>query len=658
MRHLFTLIFLLIETACLSQVNDSISLELRKASHDSIRCRIIHDYIGNIFDLEEKLRYNKELERIVEKNLAKKNIGADERKTFLKQKANVLNYYGYYHQNAKFRNIQLAIQYHRESIKISKEIGDEESVATAYCNIGFAYEDLGNLGQAIDHYHKALKIFRKFNDDASISIVLNNIGYTFQSQKNYEKALKYYFESLDHYKKAKKGVEDHTMALFYNNIGLVYNMTGRAELGLEYYQRALEMFIRVKHRYGEGLVLNNIGDTFLQRFNTSEKNDPLLLQKALENFEQSLAIWNELEDWISKSVTLKNIGTVYLDMGQVDRAIDYGLESYQLAQKIGFPKSIMTSSHLLYDAYKRNNDYKNAFRFSELYHKMSDSIVNQENRKLILEKDFTYQYDKKEAILKEKAKANEKRHRIVLISTLSISGLIVLFFFIWLYYYKKRKATEKLLHEKQLSLEVAEAERRRISADLHDDLGSGIAGLAVASGLLAKSDSLDEMRNDALKIAENSQKVSRRLSEVIWELNMEHDNLEDLLLFIQKMGKNYFKDTAVSFSMILPLDIPHVKVPGYARRQIYLAAKECFHNVIKHSGADNARCEATFNNRLVLKISDNGTGFDTENKAGGEGLKNLQYRLDKLDGTVAIQSSTGGTTITLSVPIDSNIKNK
>ncbi|MGQ3088985.1 MAG: hypothetical protein ACT6RA_17705, partial [Flavobacterium sp.] len=90
------------------------------------------------------------------------------------------------------------------------------------------------------------------------------------------------------------------------------------------------------------------------------------------------------------------------------------------------------------------------------------------------------------ALMIQKAKANEKRNTIILISTAAIAGLILIFIFIWLHFYKKRKATEELLRQKQLSLDVAESERRRISADLHDDLGSGIAGLAIATGLLAK----------------------------------------------------------------------------------------------------------------------------------------------------------------------------
>ncbi|MGQ3088986.1 sensor histidine kinase, partial [Flavobacterium sp.] len=165
------------------------------------------------------------------------------------------------------------------------------------------------------------------------------------------------------------------------------------------------------------------------------------------------------------------------------------------------------------------------------------------------------------------------------------------------------------------------------------------------------------IRRDAVKIAENSQKVSRRLSEVIWELNMEHDNLEDLLLFIQKQGKDHFSATGINFSMILPLDIPKIDVPGYARRQIYLAVKECFHNIVKHSDADTARCEAEFNERLTLIISDNGKGFDIGSKSGGEGLKNLKYRLAKIDGDADIRSSSAGTVITLSMSINTKYHN-
>jgi signal transduction histidine kinase len=652
MRKLLIIAAFFFSIVSLAQDGKELSSQLKAASHDTIRCRILSDHISASFDLDEKLKYNRELEKLVAKNLAKGSISEEEERVFISRKVAVLGNYGYYYQNAKFPKIDLAIEYHKKSMLLAEEIGDQESVAAAYTNIGFAYEDIGNLQLAIDYYHKALNIFRSQKDDISTSIVLNNIGYVFQSQKNYDKALKYYFEGLELYKKAMNGKEDQSLAMYYNNIGLLYNKTGKLEQATTYYEKALAIFVRMKHSEGEGMVLNNIGDNYLHQYKNSKENHPELLDKALADLEKAVAIFNEIEDWESKSITLKNIGTAYLNKGQVDKAIAYGQESYEIAKKVGFPKSIKTSSLLLYDAYERKGDYKNAFLFYKLFHKMDDSIASEQNKKQLIEKDFAYQYDKKEAILKEKARSESKRQSIILIAVSSILGLILLFFFIWLHYYKKKKTAEKLLREKQISLEVAESERRRISADLHDDLGSGIAGLAIATALLAKTESIDELRSDAIKISESSQKVSRRLSEVIWELNMEHDNLEDLLLFIQKQGKNHFAGTGINFSMILPLEIPAIKVPGYARRQVYLAVKECFHNIIKHSGADMARCEAEFSDKLTLKISDNGKGFDTSGKFAGEGLKNLQYRLDKLNGSVNIASSPDGTTITLSVSLD------
>jgi len=651
-RYLLFILISLLASKCFSQDSKSLKLALKKASHDTVRCRLIHEYISELYDFDDKLKYNLELEKIVDKNLSDNDLNEAERKVFIHHKTNVLNVYGYYYQNAKFPKLELAIKYHLESVKLSREIGDEESIGSSYCNIGFAYEDQGNLRLAIDYYDKALHIFRKHDDKLLEAVVLNNLAYTYQSQKNYDIALKYFFEALEIRKQALDGKEDPNLAMCYNNIGLVYNKTGKLEKSQEYYKKALDIFVRMKHRYGEGLVLNNIGDNYLQRYNKPEKGETGLLDKAMEHFEKSLTIWNEEEDWESKSITLKNIGTVFLNRGDIAKAISYGQESYELAKKVGFPKSLKTSSLLLYDAYERNGDYKNAYFFYKLYHKMDDSITNEENKKQLIERDFEYQYDKKEALMVQKAKANEKRNTIILISTAAIACLILIFIFIWLHFYKKRKTTEALLRQKQLSLDVAESERRRISADLHDDLGSGIAGLAIATGLLAKSRDIDEIRRDAVKIAENSQRVSRRLSEVIWELNMEHDNLEDLLLFIQKQGKDHFSATGINFSMILPLDIPRIEVPGYARRQIYLAVKECFHNIVKHSAADAVRCQAEFNERLSLTISDNGKGFDIASKSGGEGLKNLKYRLAKIDGDADIRSASTGTVITLSMPIN------
>lgn len=635
--------------------NDSISENINKAAHDSIRCRILSNYIDELFDYDEILKYNKQLEKIVEKNLNRENISADEKKTFLLYKVSVFGNYGYHYQNAKFPKIQLALDYYRKSIQVAEQVGDQEGVARAYANMAFAYEDIGNIKKAADYYHEALKRYRKLKKEEVIASVLNNIGFMFQSQNDYETALKYFTESLKLQQKLKKE-EDYKIAFAYNNIGLVYNNTNKLSESLEYFQKAYSILKKVKHKYGQGLLLNNIGDNYLRRSDTNSKNTAQMeksLATALEHFEASLAVWNELEDWESKSITLRNIGTVYLRLNQADKAIKYGEQSLELARKTAFPKPIMSGANLLYSAYKKKGDYRKSLEMYELFKKMDDSIANQNNRKKIIEKGFAYEYDKKEAIFKEHAKAEKDRDRVIFTSIITVLILLLGFSLIWVYFYRKKKRAEQLLMERELSLEIAEAERRRISADLHDDLGAGIAGIALLSNKIIKEPNLETVKIDTKKIAENTKRVSEKLTEVIWELNSEHDNLEHLLLFIQKQGSLLFKEANIDFSMIIPLDIPPISLNSYQRKQIYLITKECFHNIKKHADASSVRCKVDLQDDLVLEINDNGKGFDVEeklNNANGEGLKNIKYRLENLKGKVQMTSSNQGTKIILTIP--------
>jgi signal transduction histidine kinase len=67
------------------------------------------------------------------------------------------------------------------------------------------------------------------------------------------------------------------------------------------------------------------------------------------------------------------------------------------------------------------------------------------------------------------------------------------------------------------------------------------------------------------------------------------------------------------------------------------------HNSIKHGKASVIRIElSSFNeNNLSIIYEDNGLGFDTSQYTDGLGLKNLQTRIEKYNGTVTIESAIG-----------------
>ena len=635
----------------------SLKERLVKASHDSIRCRILSDEISNTDDYDQKLMLNQKLEALVEKNLKSSILSEEAERKFLSSKITYLSNYGYIYQNAKFRDINCALKYYDQTIPIANSIGDEEGIARVYTNTGFAYEDLGNLPKAIDYYQKALRLYRKQNNLNSISVVLNNLGYVFQSQKEYEKSIKYFEECLELQNKTEKKNEQ-LVGFLYNNIGMSYNSLGKHKRALHYYKKAFVLFKEIKYEYGIGLLLNNIGENYMQQFN--ERTDKHsteakeLLDRATSNYNESLLIWEKQEDWVSKSITLKNLGMTALNQKQYDKAIRLGVQSIELAKQTGLPKAIRSGSELLYKAYKEKGDYKNAFEMLQQYTTLNDSLVNENNRKEILEKGFAYEYSKKEILLKAQAKVQRQKNNFIYGIIIALLFLLVLFSSIWFYYYKKKQKTDKTLREAQLFLEIAAAERRRISADLHDDLGVGISTITLLSNRIKRQESIPEIRIDAQNIIENTKKVSQKLTEVIWELNEEHNNLEHLLLFIQKQGNTIFKETNITFSMIIPLEIPKVFFSSNQRKQIYLAVKECFNNAIKHSYATKVTCKIVFNGKLFFEIMDDGIGFDVTEKmsAGvGEGLKNLQYRLHNVKGELEFESSNKGTKIRIQFPL-------
>jgi signal transduction histidine kinase len=83
---------------------------------------------------------------------------------------------------------------------------------------------------------------------------------------------------------------------------------------------------------------------------------------------------------------------------------------------------------------------------------------------------------------------------------------------------------------------------------------------------------------------------------------------------------------------------------------LFRIIQESVNNIIRHSGATSIEFEArNEKGKLVVRISDNGKGFDTNAEAGGMGLRNLASRSKMIDAKIRITSSPGkGTTIILS----------
>ena len=236
-------------------------------------------------------------------------------------------------------------------------------------------------------------------------------------------------------------------------------------------------------------------------------------------------------------------------------------------------------------------------------------------------------------------------------------GLVIelIFFLAGLTYKNKITLIEKVMESERLKLEnerkelekqmavlaAQQEERGRISADMHDELGSGMTTIRLMSEI-AK----EKMKADAPveidKISASSNDLLNKMNAIIWSMNSSNDTVDNLISYTRAYAIEYFEGTSIQCKINTPVNIPTKEISGDKRRNIFLCIKETLNNALKHSKATEMIITISVNHSLVIKITDNGIGFDAERtRQFGNGLKNISRRMKNIGGTYTITSNSG-----------------
>jgi signal transduction histidine kinase len=224
--------------------------------------------------------------------------------------------------------------------------------------------------------------------------------------------------------------------------------------------------------------------------------------------------------------------------------------------------------------------------------------------------------------------------------------LAAIFFFVVRYVSTRKLREQLLILEKEKAIET---ERARISRDMHDDLGSGLTKIAILSEVTQRQLQQPEKAEQQLHtISDSARTLIDNLSEIIWTLNPQHDNLDSLMAYIRDYATRYFDGMDVSAMFDYPSLIPQIHLTDQQRRSIFLVVKESLNNISKHAKATRVNIELKIKpNIFQILISDSGNGFDILNpRAGGNGLKNMSHRMHEVSGEYTITSVIGKGTIT------------
>jgi signal transduction histidine kinase len=205
---------------------------------------------------------------------------------------------------------------------------------------------------------------------------------------------------------------------------------------------------------------------------------------------------------------------------------------------------------------------------------------------------------------------------------------------------------ERKEFEKQVAiLEAKQQERNRISADMHDELGSGVTAIRLMSEIVKaklKEDSLPEID----KISHSANELLGKMNTIIWTMVSSNDTVESLIAYIRAYAVEFFENTSIDCQFSLPMQIGSLALSGEKRRNIFLSVKEALNNVLKHSQASVVRIEISVSDKLVIEIADNGVGINMDQlRKFGNGLQNMKKRIASAGGEFLISNNEGTKTI-------------
>ena len=275
--------------------------------------------------------------------------------------------------------------------------------------------------------------------------------------------------------------------------------------------------------------------------------------------------------------------------------------------------------------------------------------------------------------------------RRLVVHSFVIGGIIVLLFgavLIWskALQWQVQERTRKLeaeIRDRQRAefQQAAEAERSRIARDLHDGLGTGLTELSLlaSAGLrrdearqpethdgygpakagLEQFQDAEKIRNRFDAIAGKARALVSDLDVIVWAIDPKRNSLQSFADYVGGYARELLSPSAIVLRLRIQTESDAVALAEGVRHSLFLAVKEALNNVIRHASATEVELHISqLDDRLHIVITDNGRGFDWNSVQRGNGLTNLQERLQAMRGECRFESHPGsGTAVKFFVPL-------
>ncbi len=558
--------------------------------------------------------------------------------------------------------------------------------AHALNNLGLVYDNQGGFEKSIEYYKKAGILYKKLQDVLMQGVVKMNIGVILKKKGQYLESLRYLTEAATNFEKNDNLFQ---LAEAYSNIARIQKQFGDVDKALGFYHKALQIRVKLNDKGGQASILNNLGGIYY---------DLGKLEDAIEYYQRALTLMSHYAVRNS-GIVMHNLGRSYAKLGQTNearkfflQALDFKTElcdSHEIVitltelakfeleighkeQAFKYLKSSAPFLNVTKSKTKRIDNYDAWKEYYKSIGRLDSAIYYLEKSEDLKQQISNESYLKELALLQEKFESNskdrtitslksnskEKEEKIGSLSALanslkknllviSVSFAFLLLLLVLLYFRQRHKIAEQKLKSEIYGIEL---EKRRISRDLHDTVGSSLKNV---------SESLNHsLQKSGDSNAGNLRQVHEKLDEIILQIidlshSLHSPNIEELnySMFLQDFFFDSFHSSPIRLSLNIESEDALEALSTDAKDHIYRCLQEVIANAKQHADAHQVTVRiCSGNQKLKFIISDDGKGSDNY-KSKGIGIKNIRDRMEIINGSFEIRNKneSGGTTVVLSI---------
>jgi signal transduction histidine kinase len=412
--------------------------------------------------------------------------------------------------------------------------------------------------------------------------------------------------------------------ILFANIALNYNAIGKKDSAFYFINKAVEY-----SRLHENLfALSNSLAIQAQLLISSGKE-----KQAEASLKEVVDIRKLIGDPFYIVSDMAQLGLYYAHNGEPEKGIAICKEGIEIAGKYNIGTKLFFLYNTLADNYKVAGKTQEYGEVLEKLIVLKDSVYQMNSEKALAEIQAKYDLQKKEnTIIQQKLDITKKNYWLygsVIVMLLAV----VASYFIFKNYRKRQQLGMLLMLEKEKKtaqkavLTAEENERKRIAADLHDNLGAYAASIAsnIDQISIQPSDTANVLAMQELR--NNSQSIVSQLNDTIWVLKKDALSLtaisDRLKIFIQRIQYSY---PSIKIDVIENIETDHLLPPSQAFH-LFQILQEAINNAVRHSGGRQINVIMEGSQSWTITVSDDGKGMNEAiMKKDGNGLLNMKNR--------------------------------